>query len=101
MFSVKQKREIAEKVQKILRETNHVELPAGEINFTLHVEGAEPSWSWADICNNGSVENPGVNPWNEKQAKVPAKKSTEYILVVDDGNPVKEEIIRSIKESVR
>ncbi len=67
MFSVKQKREISEKVQQVLRETNHPELPnPGEIKFHLHVDGAE-SWSWADIKNNGSVETPGVNPWNEKQ----------------------------------
>lgn len=66
MFSVRQKREIAEKVQQILRETNHPEFPQGEIQFALHVVGAE-SWSWADIRNNGDVQNPGVNPWNEKQ----------------------------------
>ena len=66
MFSVRQKREIAEKVQAILRETAHPELPAGEIQFHLHVAGAE-SWSWADIRNNGSVTNPGVNPHNERQ----------------------------------
>ena len=66
MFSVNQKRSIAEAVQKILRETNHPELPDGEIKFHLHVEGAE-SWSWADIKNNGVVDNPTVNPWNEKQ----------------------------------
>jgi hypothetical protein len=66
MFSVNQKREISEKVQQILRETNHPELPDGEISFLLHVDGAE-SWSWADIKNNGSVVNPGVNPWNEQQ----------------------------------
>ena len=64
MFSVQQKREIAEAVQKILRDTNHPELPSGEIGFELHVSGAE-SWSWADIRNNGAVENPDVNPWNE------------------------------------
>ena len=29
MFSVKQKREIADKVQQVLKETNHPELPAG------------------------------------------------------------------------
>ena len=68
LFSVKQKREIADKVQKILRETNHPELPEGEISFHLHVLGAE-SWSWADIKNNGSVTNPQVNPWNEAQDK--------------------------------
>lgn len=69
MFSVRQKREIAEAVQKILRATNHPELPGGEIQFSLHVAGAE-AWSWADIRNNGAVPVPGVNPWNEKQAEV-------------------------------
>lgn len=65
MFSIKQKREIADAVQKILRDTNHPELPKdGEINFHLHVSGAE-SWSWADIMNNASIANPNVNPWNE------------------------------------
>lgn len=69
MFSVNQKREIADAVQRILRNTRHPELPAeGEIEFTLHVVGAE-SWSWADIRNNGAVTQPGVNPWNEAQGK--------------------------------
>lgn len=66
MFSVRQKREIANKVQTILKETNHPELSKGEINFHLHVDGAE-SWSWADIKNNGTIINPEINPWNEKQ----------------------------------
>lgn len=66
MFSVQQKRAIAEKVQAILRETQHPELPPGEIQFTLLVHGAE-SWSWARIQNNGAVTNPDVNPWNESQ----------------------------------
>ncbi|MCK5023725.1 MAG: hypothetical protein KAS04_06115 [Candidatus Aenigmarchaeota archaeon] len=66
MFSVRQKREIAEKVQQILRDTAHPELPTAdkEINFKLFVEGAE-SWSWADIRNNEAVANPAVNPHNE------------------------------------
>jgi hypothetical protein len=64
MFSIRQKREIADAVQRILRGTNHPELPSGEINFLLRVEGAE-DWSWAEIKNNGSVKNPTVNPWNE------------------------------------
>jgi hypothetical protein len=68
MFSVNQKRDIAEKVQQLLRATNHPELPAGEIAFLLHVEGAE-AWSWADIRNNGAVPLPGINPWNERQAE--------------------------------
>jgi hypothetical protein len=66
MFSIKQKREIADKVQQILRETNHPELPEGEIAFALHVAGAE-SWSWADIRNNGAIQNPSANPHNEAQ----------------------------------
>lgn len=68
MFSVAQKREISDKIQKILRETNHPELPAGEISFDLRVKGAE-DWSWACIQNNGAVKNPSVNPWNELQDK--------------------------------
>jgi hypothetical protein len=58
MFSVSQKREISDSVQKILRATNHPELPKGEINFNLHVYGAE-MWSWADIKNNGAVIDDG------------------------------------------
>jgi hypothetical protein len=67
MFSVRQKREIADAVQKILRDTKHPELPVGrEIEFDLTVLGAE-SWSWARIQNNGAVTNPGINPHNEAQ----------------------------------
>jgi len=66
MFSVRQKREISDAVQKVLRETNHPELSKGEIIFQLQVEGAE-SWSWANILNNGAVINPSVNPHNEAQ----------------------------------
>ena len=64
MFSLAQKRQIAEKVQQILRETDDPELPGGEIKFALRVEGAG-GWSWAVIRNNSAVENPGVNPRNE------------------------------------
>ncbi len=68
MFSVRQKQEIAEAVQAILRNTEHPELPEGEISFKLHVDGAE-SWSWADIENNGVYKDkaPSVNEWNELQ----------------------------------
>ena len=69
MFSVRQKREIADKVQAILRETGHPELPRCEIAFRLQVFGAE-RWSWADIKNNSAVTNPSVNPHNEAQDKV-------------------------------
>jgi hypothetical protein len=66
MFSVQQKREIAEAVQKTLRNTNHPELPEHEIQFRLLVVGAT-SMSWAEIRNNGDVPNPEVNPHNERQ----------------------------------
>jgi len=66
MFSVRQKRELAEAIQQLLAETNHPELPHGEIQFTLHVQGSNP-WSWADIRNNGAVTNPDINQWNEQQ----------------------------------
>ena len=66
MFSIRQKREIADKIQQILKDTKHPELPNGEISFSIHVDGAE-SWSWADIRNNGDVTDPGVNSWNERQ----------------------------------
>ena len=68
MFSVRQKREISDAIQKIIRDTNHPELPMHEIQFDIHIKGAE-SWSWADIKNNGAVGIANVNPWNESQDK--------------------------------
>jgi len=67
MFSVAQKREIADVLQKHLRSLGHPELPDDEVSFDLHIEGKE-SWSWADIRNNGEVPNPNVNPFNEMQS---------------------------------
>lgn len=69
MFSTKQKREISDKIQAILRDTCHPELPSHEIQFHIHIMGAE-NWSWADIKNNGACQEPSVNPWNEKQDKI-------------------------------
>ncbi len=66
MFSVQQKRDISDAVQKILKNTGHPELPEGEVPFLLHVDGAA-AWSWADIKNNMAVINPSVNPHNEAQ----------------------------------
>lgn len=68
MFSLQQKREISDKIQKLLKETNHPELPEGEISFSINVKGAE-SWSWADIKNNDQVIKPSINPFNEMQAE--------------------------------
>ena len=79
MFSVQQKRDISDAVQKILRATKHSELPTtGEISFNLHVDGAE-GWSWADIQNNGAVGDPGINPHNELMASIPAEEGRGLI----------------------
>lgn len=79
MFSVQQKRDIADAVQKILCATHHAELPSeGEVSFSLHVDGAE-SWSWADIRNNGAVSEPGVNPHNELMASIPEEEGRGLI----------------------
>ena len=61
MFTTQQKREIAMKVQAILQETAHDELPSGEISFILHVDGAE-DWSWANIRHgsDASIEVPNA-----------------------------------------
>jgi len=66
MFSMNQKRKIADQIQQILKDTNHPELPDGEISFQLHVNGAK-SWSWANIKNNANVPNPDINIHNELQ----------------------------------
>ncbi len=69
MFSVRQKRLISEAIQQILMKTNHPELPHdSEIQFQLHVDGTS-RMSWADIRNNGAVNDPGVNLHNEAQDK--------------------------------
>ena len=66
MFSVRQKREIADAVQKVLRDTNHPELPDGEVQFALRVLG-DDNWSCANIENNGAVTETSINPHNEAQ----------------------------------
>ncbi len=80
MFSVQQKRDISTAVQKILRDTNHPELPddGQEIWFTLKVVGAE-AWSWAEIANNAAVTNPGSNPHNELMDSMPEDEARGLI----------------------
>lgn len=56
MFSPEVKKQIANAVQEILRNTNDSELPEGEIEFNLYVLGKE-SWSWANIRNNGAISS--------------------------------------------
>lgn len=57
MFTIKQKQQIAEKVQKAIQETLNDELPLGEVSFILHVDGAQ-DWSWANIRNNSARDVP-------------------------------------------
>lgn len=71
MFSVQQKREIADAVQKILRDTGHPELPETEIQFELRVMNtySSPSstWTWALIRNNEAADRKEDNQHNERQ----------------------------------
>jgi hypothetical protein len=60
MLSSKVKQDVATKVQAILQEIDDDELPQGEINFLLHVDGKE-GWSWANIRNNANRDTP-VHP---------------------------------------
>jgi len=69
MFSVRQKREISDGIQKLIRATDHPELPVDEIKFSIHIMGEE-EWCFAIIENNGSVTDPGINPWNEAMDNV-------------------------------
>lgn len=90
MFSIQQKRDISDAVQKILRATLHPELPiSGEISFLLHVDGAE-SWSFADIQNNGAVGDPGMNPHNELMASIP---EAEGRGLIEEGKALSEAAI--------
>ena len=66
MFSLREKQDIALKVEKILLSYNHPEMPEEKPMFTLHVDGKE-AWSWADIKPNWTfVDNPpSISPFNE------------------------------------
>jgi len=57
MFSSGTKQHISVEVQKILQKILDSELPQGEINFILHVDGEE-GWSWANICNETNKDKP-------------------------------------------
>lgn len=71
MFSISEKRKIAEEIEKLLLSFNHPEMPKDRPIFKLRVEGKE-SWSFADIRPNWLVDNPekDANPWNEVSRKV-------------------------------
>ena len=74
MFSIAEKKKIAEAVEKVLLELRHPEMPETRANFRLHVNGKE-DWSFADILPNWTFEAipPKANPWNEVAREVLAK----------------------------
>ena len=51
MFSVTEKQLIADKIEAMLLELKHPEMPDKMPVFELHVEGKE-RWSWANITPN-------------------------------------------------
>jgi len=51
VFSVKEKRKIAEEIEKLLLNLDHPEMPKDKPVFKLRVDGKE-SWSWAEIEPN-------------------------------------------------
>lgn len=54
MFSSDLKKFIAHKIEEILKDTNHHELPTTNIQFILHVDGST-NWRWANIRNNNPL----------------------------------------------
>lgn len=67
MFSMEEKKKIADAVEKVLLELNHPEMPKEKPNFTLLVKGKE-EWSYAEIKPNWTFgpNNPVTGRlWNE------------------------------------
>ncbi len=68
MFSVQEKQHIANKIEELLLELRHPEMPTERPKFKLHIDGKE-SWSWADIEPNwtfdGTGKGMGFNVFNE------------------------------------
>ncbi|HEB41535.1 MAG TPA: hypothetical protein ENI08_00765 [Candidatus Dependentiae bacterium] len=67
MFSMQQKKELAEVIEKKILSFNHPEMPKEKPSFKLHVDGG---FSWADIEPNWTFEDkePSINPFNEAMA---------------------------------
>lgn len=63
---MRQKIEIAQKVEQVLLSFNHPEMPNEKPKFTLHVEGAE-AWSFANINPSWKFDEQArsINPFNE------------------------------------
>jgi len=57
MLSPKVKKELSEKIQSLLQSVEDNELPSGEIDFLLHVDGAI-DLSWCNIRNLSNRDIP-------------------------------------------
>ncbi len=81
MFSVAEKRKIAEEIEKLLLSLNHPEMPNEKPDFKIHIDGKE-SWSWADIEPNWKYDDanpPSVNLWNEVARERMANKEKNHV----------------------
>jgi len=75
MFSFKEKQIIADKIEKILLDLKHPEMPDNMPIFELHVEGKE-RWSWTNIAPNWTFKDgnkPSINLFNEIARKLRPK----------------------------
>lgn len=79
MFSMEEKRKIADEIQKLLLDLDHPEMPTEKPSFKLHVNGKE-AWSWADIEPNWIFDEGkqiSSKPWNEHARDVMGKKDSK------------------------
>lgn len=69
MFSIAEKRKIAEVIEKTLLKLNHPEMPKKKPMFHIRIEG-KAEWSFADIEPNWVFDDghkvAGKNPFNER-----------------------------------
>ena len=75
MFSVRQKREIADAVQRIIRETNHPELPEGEITFNLFY-----SRCLCLVLGSDPQQRSGAQPRHQPLERIPRQQATKRLI---------------------
>lgn len=104
MFSMAEKKQISEEVERVLLSFNHPEMPKEMPVFQLHVKGKE-DWSYADIEPNWKFKDksPGINLWNEEARGILDNKDKEQERSVSCADKVlKEEkgIIWKIEDGI-
>jgi len=94
MFSIKEKKYIADVIEKTLLALNHPEMPKEKPVFKIHIEGKE-NWSWADIEPNWKYkekEDKTINQWNEVARNVMSKwvkkKNTDSYFPIDNDGTI-------------